>query len=148
MIRSKWLTGEDDLSAVRRLRQTPDDGRDGSALHVLVYEDDADLAAGRLYDNRGRFYIDGLALAPGADPELLVLAVQLMVYRATEFGAKEIYSPESGAARKLLLAAGFLSVPPGEDPYAALVLRPSCGHDCSSCACCHARESAGEEPER
>ena len=44
MIRSKWLTGEDDLSAVRRLRQTPDDGRDGSALHVLVYEDDADLA--------------------------------------------------------------------------------------------------------
>jgi len=143
MIVKQWLTGEDDLSAVRTLRMEPADDLDSRSLHVLVGEDDRMLATGRLYDIGGSFFIDMLAMTPDADPELLVLAVQLLVFKAGELGAEAVYSPVTGSLQKLLLAVGFLAVPPGEEPAATVVFRPGTGgHTCTGCGAC-----SGHAPE-
>jgi len=104
MIQSKWLFGKDEFDDVYKIRKqvfvddlglsenAQFDEYDKRALHVLLSEDDTSVATGRLYEDKGKFYIGGIAVLPEARRKGVGdLLVRVLLNKAFELLANEVY---------------------------------------------------------
>ena len=104
MIQSRWTFGKsefDDIYDIRKKvfiselglnKEVHFDSYDNRALHVIISEDEIKVAAGRLYEDEGEFYIGAIAVIPEARGKKIGdLLVRVLLNKAFELLADEVY---------------------------------------------------------
>ncbi len=149
MIEGTFLSGEQNLEAVFRLREEifkkeqgrPDswvqDDRDRNAMHVLVFDRQIPVGVGRIYYQEGSYYLDRIGvIAEKRGQKIGDFIVRLLAFRAFQTGVKAVYACAPLEEASFLFSCGFR--PSGEefakDGVQQMLLR-LLATDCQS-ACC------------
>jgi len=121
----KWLKGTDDLADAYKIRfrvfveeqnVPPDieiDEIDGTAHHIVVYQDGIPVGTGRVFEQNGRYYLGRIAvLKEYRKQHIGSLIVDLLLQKAFELGAAEVHIHAQTSALGFYKKLGF--IPYGE----------------------------------
>lgn len=127
MIQGKWFAPGSDLSDVIPVRMAVfgrgSDDRDAISWNVLVFEDSAPVAVGRIWWEDGFFRLGDIGVLEGRrNRRLGDLVLRLLLFKAQNHAAREVrlYSPlsVSGFFERL----GFRSLPSGGSASVEMIL--------------------------
>ena len=118
MIRGKYLNSRDDIGTVLAIRAqvakaqglpSGRDGRDEMAVYALVFDEGgAPAGSGRLYLSDDRFMIDCVGVLPDKRKRGLGdLLMRMLLFRAQELGAPEVYALAGPDAAGFCARYGF-----------------------------------------
>lgn len=120
MVTSVFIPGSEDISEPLEVRHEvfvteqgwseddEGDGCDEGALHLIVYEDEAPAAAGRIWHDGKSFRIGRLAVKKQYRGQGLGdLALRLLIYKATNSGAESLIAHVQPHAAVLFKKFGF-----------------------------------------
>lgn len=168
MLYADWLHGSEDISPARAVREAvfvkeqgyaPEvefDEFDAKAWHVVAMDDTKPIATGRLYMDKGEFYLGRVAVLPeyrgfGVGDAV----VRLLLDRSLMAGAPGIHICAQSYAKNLYTKFGFKEAgapyfPEGDarehvDLYAAredINLPQGCTGSCAGCEGCDGGEDA------
>lgn len=119
MITGKWITGQQDLTAVMEIRQkvftqeqgfpaeADRDAFDDQAMHALMFDGDTPVATGRLYFDGAKLFLGRICvLKEYRGQSIGDLMTRLMILRGFDF-AKEIYLHAQMQAKGFYERYGF-----------------------------------------
>lgn len=127
MIYGKYLTSMDDISPVLKIRGQvfesikPDwalrDSTDDKAVYALAFSGDTPAACARLAIENDKFTISRVCVLPDSRKKGLGdLTIRMLLVRATDLGAEEIFVYPLAQAREFYAKYGF-------EPYGENVMR-------------------------